>query len=582
MTSYSDDSHVEISIEDKKILEIVCSPNLNHVAALHEDSVISLWSIVSHENFLENVKKIHIDNIRTKEKIFAISDNKQLSISLDRINPYNFKIFDFESNKDIKLTFPDWQKEIDFLSFIENGNIIMVNTKYYRAYVFSSKGKDNITWVCKSMIELQYFKKIYITPKGNLIMFNDTVHEIAMWDIKDLSAKTRILIEWNHILRHIEVCDDERLLLVCTENKKFKETNLYVFSTETGINLSSYTINGAIDRFHLIASQKGERLLFINTSEKRYNLADPYYLNDPVDASKLFEHKQIQEACIIHSDKIIYTIDGKVLIEKLVHDNWIEYLRKELKDTNSITTPCKVTIDTITKIIKDSSYYTYKNEYEGKFLKWSLELNNESVKLIAIHLSDSIKKQLEILPSFYLEGEKFILHCEILENDDFITITHIGVIIWTYNKISGIKICYYWNDWNDRLENFVSERKKFEDYLKDLTPGRILPVSSYETIYNNLDVKFGEKELFEEFLKNSVEEEFYLTCYGKDLMKTLIKQKDDKWIEFLGQRCIDKFIQDNNHLIYKISLICSSFYYRKSEIYYFFTPIQLWKILSII
>ncbi|KAF0383401.1 hypothetical protein F8M41_011786 [Gigaspora margarita] len=67
MTSYSDDSHVEIPIEDapdknknKKILEIVCSPNLKHVAALHEDTSISLWSIVSQENFLANVKPILI------------------------------------------------------------------------------------------------------------------------------------------------------------------------------------------------------------------------------------------------------------------------------------------------------------------------------------------------------------------------------------------------------------------------------------------------------------------------------------------------------------------------------------------
>ncbi|KAF0452878.1 hypothetical protein F8M41_001859 [Gigaspora margarita] len=140
------------------------------------------------------------------------------------------EIFDFETpDKEIKLTFPDWQKEIDFLSFRDNGNIIIINAKYYRAYVFSSK--DNKRWTCKSMIELQYFKKIYITPKGKLILFNDTINEITMWNIDDLSAKTRILIEWRHVLKHIEISDDEELLVVCAENKEFKETNLYVFST---------------------------------------------------------------------------------------------------------------------------------------------------------------------------------------------------------------------------------------------------------------------------------------------------------------------------------------------------------------
>ncbi|KAF0412822.1 transient receptor potential cation channel subfamily a member 1-like [Gigaspora margarita] len=294
-------------------------------------------------------------------------------------------------------------------------------------------------------------------------MFNDTINEIIMWDYKDLSAKTRILIEWCHILQHIEISDDEELLVT------------------------------AIDRFHLIASQKGERLLFINISEKRFNLVDPYYFRNPIDANKL-----------------IYTIDGKLFIDNLVHDDWIEYLRNELKDTNSITTPSKMTIDLITKIIK-SKYNPYRNEFEGKFLKWSLELNDESVKLI-------------------------------LENDDFLTFTRIGIIIWTYN-FSDIKMHYYWSDWNDRLENYVYEKIMFKRIIEDWTSGRILPISSYETILNNLNVKFGENKLFEEFLTRSIDDEFYLTCYGKDLMKTLISLNDDKWIRKLGQRCIDKCIQ---------------------------------------
>ncbi|RIB00479.1 hypothetical protein C2G38_2051626 [Gigaspora rosea] len=160
----------------------------------------------------------------------------------------------------------------------------MVNVKYYRAYVFYSE--DNKSWACQNMIELQYFKKIWITPK-NLIMFNDTINEITLWNIH-LSAKACILMEWSHILHHIEVSVDEELLAVCTEDKISKETNLYIFSTETGINLSSYTTKSKIDRFHLIASQKGERLLcrYINNSGKyTFNLMDPYNLKNPINAN---------------------------------------------------------------------------------------------------------------------------------------------------------------------------------------------------------------------------------------------------------------------------------------------------------
>ncbi|RIB00606.1 hypothetical protein C2G38_1146124 [Gigaspora rosea] len=38
-------------------------------------------------------------------------------------------------------------------------------------------------------------------------------------------------------------------------------------------------------------------------------------------------------------------------------------------------------------------------------------------------------------------------------------------------------------------------------------------------------------------------------------MKTLIEQKDDKWIRILGHSCINKCLQENNHLISKISLL---------------------------
>ncbi|KAF0541196.1 transient receptor potential cation channel subfamily a member 1-like [Gigaspora margarita] len=578
MTSNSDNSHV-ISIKDKddqhgdkKILEIKCSPHFEYVAAL-EHGNISLWSVNNQKEPPTNVKTIQIDNIHTKgkdERVFAISDNKHVSFSHTRVDPYNFKILDFESGKEVSLNFPDWQKEIDLLSFIDNGDIVMVNAKHYRAYVFSNK--DNITWVCKSMIELKYFKKIYITPKGKLIIFNDTIYEITMWDIEELSIKTRILIDWNHILESVEISDDEKLLSVCAKNEETKETRLYVFSTETGMNMAFFTTKLVINRFHLIFSRKGERLLFI--SGKQCYLMDPYYLRNPIEASALFGKIETQKPYIIRSDKIIYTIDGNVSIKELADDNWVKFLRKTLKDTNSITTPTKETVDIITEIITNrstSDYNVDRKEFEGKYLKWGLELGDKSDKSVLISVIDfnyrtdkwnpDKKKQLDILPSLKgIDENNFILQCEVLENDDFVTITRIGVIIWTY-KLSNIRMHYYWNDWNGRLEDFNFEKTKFKDLLENLTSGRILPVSNYETILKNLNINFWQKEkkekkqLFKEFLENSIEEEFYLACYGKALMKTFIKLKDDKWIRSLGHNCIDRCMQENNHVISKISLL---------------------------
>ncbi|CAG8544519.1 35400_t:CDS:2 [Racocetra persica] len=485
--SISDNSQVIIPIEEvqensyenKQFSKIVCSPHLKYVAALYKDNYISIWSVVGQEKYLKHEKTLRIDNICTKgedERIFAISDDKYVSIGLNKVDPkvnkvdpndpYNFKIFDFETKKKLSLTFPDWQKEIDFLSFIDNGDIIMVNTKHYRAYVFSNK--DDIAWVCKSMIELKYFNKLYITPKGKLILFNDPIYEITMWNIEKLSIETCVLIDWDCTLKSIEISEEEELLLVCAKNEENEETRLYVFDIVSGRNISSFITKSEINKFHLIASKKGERLLYI--SGNQYFLMDPYYLDqyidpylyyfdqytdpyllmqnlidttddsyllmlknnnpidesdyynlqskkskNPIDASKLFKRIQIQnqEPYIIRSDKIIYTIDGRVLIEELVPNNWVKYLRKDLKDTNSITTT--YTIDIITEMINkilnnnilNGDYNADKKEFTGEFLKWGLELGDNLVRLTVVDFNydsekwnDDKKKHLDILPSF--------------------------------------------------------------------------------------------------------------------------------------------------------------------------------------
>ncbi|KAF0536238.1 hypothetical protein F8M41_009205 [Gigaspora margarita] len=276
-----------------------------------------------------------------------------------------------------------------------------------------------------------------------------------MWDIEDLSIKTHILLDWNYTPEHIEISDDEELLLVCAKNEEYKESRFYTFFTETGINMSFTNTNLVIDRFHLIASNKGERLLFIDYSGNQYNLSDPYNLEyrNATDAYDLFEKKQIQEPYIIQSDKIIYTAEGNVKIEELLPDDWVNYLRLELRDTKNITISPTKTIDTITEIIENKLTNDYNDdgkEFEGKFLKWGFELNEKSVRLTVIDFNirkkkwnpDHKKKHLDILPKVYPNEKNFILNCEILENDDFVTITRIGVILWTY-KSSVIKKHYF-------------------------------------------------------------------------------------------------------------------------------------------
>ncbi|KAF0524647.1 hypothetical protein F8M41_015099 [Gigaspora margarita] len=111
-------------------------------------------------------------------------------------------------------------------------------------------------------------------------------------------------VSWirNYTLESFEIIDDDELLIVLQN----------------------------INRFHLIASSRAERLLYV--SGDSFNLMDPYSLIAPIDVSDLFENieeNQIQGPYIIRSDKIIYIIAEILSIKELVPDNsddWIEYL----------------------------------------------------------------------------------------------------------------------------------------------------------------------------------------------------------------------------------------------------------------
>ncbi|CAG8749274.1 13385_t:CDS:2, partial [Cetraspora pellucida] len=534
MEAIHDNSHVNVQIDQeipeknviKDILEIACSPKMKYVAVLYKEKCIGLWSIVN--GGLNYDKAIFIDAICTKpegSRLFAVSDNNHVSVRLDKdrvsqISPYNFTFYNIANKKEVSLRFPDRQKEIDILAFINNGNLITINAKNYRAYVFSCDRKDNLVWTCISAIELKYFKKIYVTPKGKFIIYNDTIHEITMWDIETLSVQSHILIEWDYVLETIGFSEDEELLLVHTKTEDIK-MRICVFSTKTWINLAYYENEEIMDSFHLIASGKGERLMLITrdpASDKRSCfLMDPYILKGKINADKLFEVDTTKSPYIIKSDKIIYMNDEMLLIKELVREDWINYLRNDLGDMNSVTAPARKTHKIINELNSDSNGYITNKEFQGILFRWRLDCKSDSVVLEAKNSQHTWK--LDILPTFYNDGCKFVLQCDLLENDNLITTTQIGIFVWSVKPIPNkvqkeIRINYYWNNcnlkgWDGHLRNFNLEKTNIKEFFNYEYIARILPAP------------------------NNIDDEFYLTCYGKDLMKTLIKLNNDFWIRDL-------------------------------------------------
>ncbi|RIB28867.1 hypothetical protein C2G38_2156839 [Gigaspora rosea] len=213
-----------------------------------------------------------------------------------------------------------------------------------------------------------------------------------------------------------------------------------------------------------------------------------------------------------------------------------------------------------------SGKYIICKELQGLLFQWKLDCKPESIVLEAKYVKDGNDTwKLDILPSFHTNGEKFILQCDRLENDDLIMTTQIGIFVWSVKhklkkKGKEIRMLYYWNNcnlkgWNSDLEKFNLEKVEKNKLFNNKDSERFLPASNYEIICKNLDVVFGREKLFYKFLGDNIDDEFYLTCYGNDLMKTLIKLNDDFWIHDLGRCCLNAILKNLNFMISKISLL---------------------------
>ncbi|CAG8472256.1 7512_t:CDS:2, partial [Cetraspora pellucida] len=318
-----------------------------------------------------------------------------------------------------------------------------------------------------------------------------------------------------------------------------------------------------------------ERLVLITrdpTSDTRSCfLMDPYILKEKINADKLFEAATTKSPYIIKSDKIIYMNDEMLLIKELVCEDWINYLRMDLDDRNSITVPARKIHKIINELNSESNGYITNKEFQGLLFRWRLDCKSDSVVLEAKNSHHTCK--LDILPTFYNDGRNFILQCDLLENDNLITTTQIGIFVWSVKsipdkvqkEIKEIRINYYWNNcnlegWDGHLRNFNLEKTNIKEFFNYKDIERILPAPSYEIVCQNLDIKFGKKndkksKLFYTFLTDNIDDEFYLTCYGKDLMKVLIKLNNDFWIRDLGKRCLLGSTKNQQIMIFRISLL---------------------------
>ncbi|CAG8585062.1 13580_t:CDS:2 [Cetraspora pellucida] len=577
----------------KSVTKIVSSPNMKYIATWSsEDSSVVGWCIVDdgqlkHE-YMISQDEVDICYNKSPElygygeyyELFTVSDNKlvlmqifggedesakigkidvlvmltERSLSNHEINVVAevgkfWRIFDFETKKQLIQGLSDSPIWVYNSAFTENENLIITDSYSSRVYVFVTKKVGNsFKLTCKLTTSFgdSPDTKVIITPREKLLICNPALGSITKWDIKTLSFEVHFFLSNAYIVQAAKLNYDESLLLVHAIKLMEKGGScpyIIIYLANNGMKLVTYAYSESImiDSFDIIASRFGERLLVMSHDKDQtyYELRDPYLHEKPVAADKLFEvgSFKFQHPCVVtfdevdKVDKVIGFINNNLLIKKLVNRDWIKYIREELKDYNRITIPSGG--NEIDKMLNDAKFpidTEFPRITSGYLVKWTLNYDSDSDKALLKAeplnglISDPKEREINLV---IWESLEFI-KCECLHNDDLVMITDTDVYVWTFNT-EKIQLNYYYSEIGGRLD--ILEEVIFTN--------NFLPSPYITSVIYRRGYSFGNQEHFKELLEIYTKEEYYLAIYGYDVMDAIVEFRDYKLAEIFCKSCIE-------------------------------------------
>ncbi|RHZ51255.1 hypothetical protein Glove_481g10 [Diversispora epigaea] len=608
----------------EKINTIVISPNNNYAATWSEkDNSIEGWTVISGQNKLR--LDIHItfhNNFQDKFKLVgleAVSDSKHVVVRIRRINkkdPVNFEIINMTTRRLIFAKAPSIDKFASYKwSYQKNGDfVIVLKEPKYRAFIFST---ITSSYKLKDMIELTNFDNCILTLNGKLLVITKRVrYFLVQWDLENLEFEQQYILDWPLKPDSIDaqLNFDGTLLAVFGRSPKDYPINdfidkVYVYSTEKGVLLKKYIYKDevTVNKVYFIGSKVGERLLILSSDDSNSNrceIMDPYTLENPVDCRRLFSYSEgYFDPFIIKDDDIIGVCEGQLLIQGLIKDDWINYLRRTLNDYNEINSPSNGSI--LEKMIENAiKTFKYKSQtddsewaereplrketFEGHLFRWKLDCGQERI-MLEVHRFDPENEDWKpvgdprnILPESHIERENvdpiFVVKCELLNNDDLAIITPMGLFIWTVLPIrspdkgpeegpkEGIRLLYFWGNtevtYKKSYLGVAIILNKIQNYKLVFT-GHTLPPPDFDHILNSYERfsigRDADKTYpFRELLSDHIKIHALLAYHGEHLLKRMIFNHKDNWIETLCDECVQKYIEDFMQLGF-LSIIIASF-----------------------
>ncbi|KAF0548146.1 nudt9 protein [Gigaspora margarita] len=477
------------------------------------------------------------------------------------------------------------------VGFIENDDLVVIKgDPVNRAYVFSRP-----EWLCKNMIELPKFRRCFIHPKGKLLLLLDLPFLISQWDLETLKLENQYLL--NGYLygnrSDINTWLNYDLTMLVVYGRYQNWDMFYTYSVETGVIMAKRKIDtvltAIIDRIEFFGTPKKERFLIRGHFPKSFKLtlkmADPYTLQ-VYSAINLLKHDGHEiEVFTVHQKHIIRVWKNHLFVQELVENLWTEYLRSVIGDNNKIPTffcgetVKKMLMDTLDNYKSDPESTPKKHTFQGDSISWSVTYHDrfETRRYFALkaHIlkhedkeeesqdnEEKSREPVEIsveLPSshFLLGGSTYFMECKLLESEDFLMITPIGVFIWTIKinkqimqKNKSIGLLYYWGIYDGtrsrtpqegiivNLESIIdADHLKFS--INKLLPpphfNWIVKMRKRSTWYTDYDKGWKgwgtNAPNFQDLLDYYMDDVLFLELYGDVLMCALLQEDDDDLIE---------------------------------------------------
>ncbi|CAG8500824.1 21760_t:CDS:2 [Gigaspora margarita] len=458
-------------------------------------------------------------------------------------------------------------------------------------------------WISKNSIDCGIMGDIRAcdpTDNGKLFIL-DVCGLLTQWDLDTLQYEKQYQLEWDRIWIAYELKKDLyvfnnsfTLLAVCLQ--ALDHLFISVYLTENAMLLSQYKYekHEILSHSEFISSDEGERLLLF--FEDFTEIRDPYCLNHVKPVSNLCEefsaelngkfNAQKADLYMIKNERIYSVLEGCLLVQKFSKQQWIKFLRKKLGDYNEIgSLLSKSQIVKFLQAILDENINTeddkfiikkVEESYEGFLVKWKLEQNGRTLRAF-IKLDSTteewnqVGEKREIQPE-HLQKYRFVYRCELLDNEDLVMITVIGLLIWTVWPKKEIKLRYYKGfpftsyylnkkDFNNRYisgayVNKESEYKKLEFFAKKPHirklfeeicdhRGNLLSPPDFDAImpyYEELcmNKRYPFKELINDYIENKIT----LILYGQQLLRSFLNNKNYLMAEKLYRQCIKINLED--------------------------------------